>query len=383
MKHLSAALLLRATTPADAPTIVALTQAAYRANNLKTGGMYSYVFSETAADLAAQMAEMPWRILVLERDGEPVACVRISQTDPDRINLWRLAVHPAAQGAGLGKLIIAAIERWAAAWGRPWVTLGALEASPENRALYERLGFSVYGRKEMSSMPGNYYTLMRKHIVRPATNSTAARYEQIADDYNTRHRSFKFLAAHERLRAVLPPPAHVLEIGCGPGNDAAMLRAAGYTVIALDPAQAMLRLAQSSGASRVQADGRALPIATGSVDAVWASASLLHLPRLELVIALCEIRRVLRSDGMFYASLKRGAGEESSDGRWFAFYQPLEVARAITGAGFTLLEQWESADHRPGAPPWILTLARATVAAATPTIVTDECGAPVVEEHTA
>ena len=69
--------------------------------------------------------------LIAEQAGQPVACVRVSQNEPSRINLWRLAVLPEAQGAGLGRLIIDAIERWAVAWGRPNVTLAALEASPE------------------------------------------------------------------------------------------------------------------------------------------------------------------------------------------------------------------------------------------------------------
>jgi GNAT superfamily N-acetyltransferase len=198
------AVLLRSATPADAATIVAITQAAYRANDEKTGGMYAYVFSETAEQLAADMAEQPWRILIAEQAGQPVACVRISQTEPNRINLWRLAVLPEAQGAGLGKLIIDAIERWAVAWGRPNATLAALEASPENRALYERLGYTAYGRKEMGSMPGNYYTLMTKPV-RRQPDRTVATYETMADDYLARQAEASWRReAIDRFSAALP-----------------------------------------------------------------------------------------------------------------------------------------------------------------------------------
>ena len=378
MNQSSGDLLLRTTTPSDAPTIVAITQAAYRPSDEKTGGMYGYVFSETAADLAVQMAEMPWQILLLERDGEPVACVRISQTEPDRINLWRLAVLPSAQGAGLGTLIIAAIERWAAAWGRPWVTLGALEASPENRELYERLGFSVYGRKEVGSMPGNYYTLMRKPIQRQPER-TVATYETIAESYMASHTNGSWQReALDRFSAALPPPARLLEVGCGPGRDASMLREAGYAVLALDRSRAMLGLAESSGAPRLQADSRALPLCDGSVDGVWANASLLHLPRTELVIALTEIRRVLRPGGVFYSSFKRGHGQrESADGRWFAFYQPAEVARLLAGAGLIVADQWERADHRPSHEPWIMSVACADGRVEQCAGPTDECGTPI------
>ncbi|HYF63182.1 MAG TPA: bifunctional GNAT family N-acetyltransferase/class I SAM-dependent methyltransferase, partial [Herpetosiphonaceae bacterium] len=251
------AVLLRSAGPADAATIVAITQAAYRGNDEKTGGMYAYVFTETAEQLAADMAGQPWRILIAERAGQPVACVRISQTEPSRINLWRLAVLPEAQGAGLGKQIIAAVERWAAAWGRPNVTLAALEASPENRELYERLGYTAFGRKEMGSMPGNYYTLLTKPVARQP-DRTAAIYETIAEDYQSRHEDGPWQReALDHFSRALPAPARLLEVGCGPGRDARMLRAAGYDVLALDRTWAMLRLAESSGAPRLQADSRA------------------------------------------------------------------------------------------------------------------------------
>jgi SAM-dependent methyltransferase/GNAT superfamily N-acetyltransferase len=369
------AVLLRSATPADAATIVAITQAAYRANDEKTGGMYAYVFSETAEQLAAEMAEQPWRILIAEQAGQPVACVRVSQTEPSRINLWRLAVLPAAQGGGLGKLIIDAIERWAVAWGRPAVTLAALEASPENRALYERLGYTAYGRKEMGSMPGNYYTLLTKPV-RRQPDRTVAIYETMADDYLARQAEGSWRRESlDHFSAALPAPARLLEVGCGPGLDARMLREAGYTVLALDRTWAMLRLAESSGAPRIQADSRALPLRDGSVDGVWANASLLHLPRTELVIALVEIRRLLRPGGVFYSSFKRGDGQrEGPDGRWFAFYQPDEVARMLAGAGLSVVDQWEAADNRPGQPAWVKTVARAEGRAELSDAATDECG---------
>jgi SAM-dependent methyltransferase/GNAT superfamily N-acetyltransferase len=372
------AVLLRSATPADAATIVAITQAAYRANDEKTGGMYAYVFDETAEQLAADMAEQPWRILIAEQAGQPVACVRISQNEPGRINLWRLAVLPEAQGAGLGRLVIDAIERWAVAWGRPAVTLAALEVSPENRALYERLGYTAYGRKEMGSMPGNYYTLLTKPVQRQP-DRTVAIYEQIAEDYQARHVDGPW--QQESLRhfsAALPAPARLLEVGCGPGRDARMLREAGYNVLALDRTWAMLRLAESSGASRIQADSRALPLRDGSVDGVWANASLLHLPRTELVIALVEIRRLLRPGGVFYSSFKRGHGQRTGrDGRWFAFYQPDEMARMLAGAGLGVADQWEADDQRAGHETWIMSLARAEGSADLSDVATDECGNPV------
>lgn len=381
MTDFPGALLLRAASPADAGTIVELTRQSYQANHDQTG-LYGYVYNETPASLRASVAAQGWQPLLAELDGEPVGCVRISWADPERINLWRLGVRPDMQGRGIGRQIIDAVERWAAAWGRPWVTLGALEASPANRALYERLGYVEFGRKEMDSAPGNFYTLLRKPIRRPAANQTISRYEEIAADYRRRRSAVQpwMERALASLRAILPPPARLLDLGCGPGRDLAFLRSAGYRVIGLDATAAMLRFAAGSapGADLIRADSRALPLAAGALDGVWASASLLHLPRLELVIALAAIRQALRPGGALHLSLKQGRGEAQSDGRLFAFYQPDEAARAVRGAGFAIAEQWTAADPRPGAPDWIHIVAR--LASPAPEPVAAEASQPAAQE---
>lgn len=372
-------LLLRAASPDDADAIVALTRQSYQANHDHTG-LYGYVYKETAATLRESVAAQGWQPLLAELDGEPVGCVRISWADPERINLWRLGVRPDMQGRGIGRQLIDAVERWAAAWGRPWVTLGALEASPENQALYERLGYQPFGRKEMDSAPGNFYTLLRKPIPRPAANPTVARYEEIAEDYQRRRGApapwmDRSLAA---LRRILPPPARILDLGCGPGRDAAFLREAGYRVVGLDATAAMLRLAARSGADLIRADSRALPLADGALDGVWASASLLHLRRAELMIALADVRRALRPGGAFHISLKQGSGEALNDGRLFGFYGPDEAARAVRGAGFAIAEQWVESDERPGAPDWIHIVARLEPPAPEP--VAAEASLPAARE---
>lgn len=359
-------LLIRAATPADAEIVVTITQAAYRQQLAQTS-LYEYVFQETPAALAQELLNPLLVILLLEKDGEPVASVRLGLRNTHEMHLWRLGVLPDHQGKGYSKILVDMIERWAAAWGRHWVRIGALEASPDNRAMYERWGYEAYGRKEMGSAPGNFYTLLRKPTAKPSIQTVEV-YETIADDYAQRHNSSRAwmdeaLTAFEHA---MPAPATILEIGSGTGHDAELLTKRGYRVIAMDRTAAFLQIAKQRHPTLLQGDARSLPVADQSVDAVWAQASLLHVSRLEITPALLDIRRVLRPNGVLYVSLKMGDGERTNasrapdDQRLFAFYQPDEVTRLLHGAGFEIVHQSIGADHRgANLPHWVRTVARA------------------------
>jgi 8-oxo-dGTP pyrophosphatase MutT (NUDIX family) len=123
----------------------------------------------------------------------------------------------------------------------------------------------------------------------------------------------------------------------------------------------MLRQARAHGAERlVQADARALPFAPGTLDAAWACASLLHLPKAQLPNALAEIRRAL-GHGHICLIMKTGEGEawrEDGSGkrRFFAYYHRAEVELALERAGFRVLYcDLEPDNKRPGLT-WINTI---------------------------
>jgi SAM-dependent methyltransferase len=88
-----------------------------------------------------------------------------------------------------------------------------------------------------------------------------------------------------------------LDVG-GRGVIAPMLRARGIATVACDLSPAMAAL---SGAPAVAADEEALPFAEGSFDLVVASLSLHWVD--DLPGALIQLRRSLRPDGLFLASV--------------------------------------------------------------------------------
>ncbi len=78
--------------------------------------------------------------------GEPVGAVWTT-VEPDDLFINDLQVLPARQGAGIGAAVVERVIAEADALGQP-VRLQVLRAN-RARALYERLGFRVYGETEL------------------------------------------------------------------------------------------------------------------------------------------------------------------------------------------------------------------------------------------
>ena len=115
--------------------------------------------------------------------------------------------------------------------------------------------------------------------------------------------------------ALLPPGGAILELGCGAGNHAAKMLAAGFALRATDGSPEMAEIASRRLGHPVEAMLFHELDADQAYDGVWASACLLHVPRDDLAGILAQIRRALKPGGVFYASFKVGQGSGQGDGR--------------------------------------------------------------------
>jgi double-stranded uracil-DNA glycosylase len=145
-------------------------------------------------------------------------------------------------------------------------------------------------------------------------------------------------AAQLQRSAVSGP---VADLGCGPGWH---LRHLPANSLALDGAAAMLRRvpAYAPGALRVLGDLRALPVRSGSLAAVWADKSLVHLRRSSVPLALWDLHRAMQVGAPLYLGLFGGdeehvevEGDEFS-GRFFSGWPPDLLEAVMHGAGFSV-----------------------------------------------
>jgi SAM-dependent methyltransferase len=178
---------------------------------------------------------------------------------------------------------------------------------------------------------------------------TIAAYDQIASAYADFWSDRRVVERPLMLFAtLLPAGALVLDAGCGPGFDGALLRERGLHVIGLDRSYAMVEIGcQRYPGCYVQGDLASLPISGGTLSGIWASATLLHLPRGEFVPALQEFDRVLARNGLLYLSLKEGEGEQwRADAcgreapRFFTYWQLAELDAALHRVGFSTVAGW-------------------------------------------
>ena len=110
-----------------------------------------------------------------------------------------------------------------------------------------------------------------------------------------------------RLAELCPPPARILDMGCGTGEIAAAISQRGYPVTACDFAEEMMAVARGNYARTsvdwvcLEPDWKALPFANGSFDGIVASSVFEYLDDVPRVAA--ELSRVLRPEGVLLATV--------------------------------------------------------------------------------
>jgi SAM-dependent methyltransferase len=168
--------------------------------------------------------------------------------------------------------------------------------------------------------------------------------------------------------AALPAGARVLEIGSGSGRDARLLEEAGLSVRRTDVSAGFVALMRGEGhdADVVDplTDDLDDPARPGTpYDAIWASASLLHVARADLPVVLRRLAEVTRAGGLLRLSVKEGDGDvwsthgSVSGARHFTFWRERPLRDALEGAGW-VVEEIESATSGRDREPWLSAWAR-------------------------
>lgn len=108
--------------------------------------------------------------------------------------------------------------------------------------------------------------------------------------------------AREQFLSRITPGGRLVDIGCGPGQDAAYWSAQGLKVLGIDISPQMIEIA---GKSHPGIDFRVLAIneleSLGmTFDYIWLSYVLLHVPVSEMRAGFEVLHRCLRKDGLLF-----------------------------------------------------------------------------------
>ncbi len=156
--------------------------------------------------------------------------------------------------------------------------------------------------------------------------------------------------------ARIEPGGHILDLGCGPGNEAAGMRSRGFSVDAVDASPEMVRLANQThdiGARRATFDD---VDEIAAYDGIWANFSLLHAPAEEFPRHLAALYRALKPGGCFHIAMKLGAGSARDRlGRHYSYYSQPELSGHLTRAGFVIdeISTGETMGLAGDVEPWI------------------------------
>lgn len=83
-------------------------------------------------------------------------------------------------------------------------------------------------------------------------------------------------------------------------------------------------------------------------DGIWASATLLHVPMIELPKVMQKMNAALKGGGVMYASFKYGDGTKMRGERRFSDFNEKSVVPLFENAGFKILTNEVGHDNRPG-----------------------------------
>lgn len=193
---------------------------------------------------------------------------------------------------------------------------------------------------------------------------TIAQYQAEADGFKAGTWDHDVSQNINALLAALPNnPGKILDLGCGPGRDLLAFKAQNQTVIGLDATPAFVEMAQASGCEVWQQSFLSLDLPPDSFDGIFANASLIHVPRGEMVRVLQDLWRSLILNGVLLMSMGRGDWEgytaRTSGYRYVVAWEYETLAPCLEQAGFTIINHY----YRPPGLPrpeqsWLVIVAK-------------------------
>lgn len=194
---------------------------------------------------------------------------------------------------------------------------------------------------------------------------TIAHYEHNATAFWAGTRDHDVSQNHAALLQQFPAgkTLDILDFGCGPGRDLRRFREQGHRPVGLDGCETFCRMAREHAGCEVwQQHFLQLDLPAQRFDAIFANASLFHVPSRELSRVLRELHATLSDGGILFTSNPRGNGEGWSGERYGLWLEFDDSRRYLEQAGFTVIDHYYRPDGLPRAQqPWLAIVSRKTI----------------------
>ncbi|WP_339331194.1 class I SAM-dependent methyltransferase [Aeromonas hydrophila] len=116
-------------------------------------------------------------------------------------------------------------------------------------------------------------------------------------------------AARQSFLALLPPGAHLLEAGCGEGDDLCFFRQQGLVVTAFDARLAQARVASRRSGQPVRVCRIEQLHSVVPYDGIWARGALPAITPDDLNDALAHLAGLLKPAGLLYCAFPHPSGQ--------------------------------------------------------------------------
>lgn len=180
-------------------------------------------------------------------------------------------------------------------------------------------------------------------------NQTIDYYNKNASQFMYTTFNVNFESNQKRFLEKISDGAYILDFGCGSGRDTKYFLDKGYLVTAVDGSQKLCDLASKFTGINVKKMLFQELNEHGVYDGIWACASILHLPKVELIAVLKKMCEALKKNGIIYTSFKYGEFEGNRNDRYFTDMTEDSFNKLMDSVPKLVIEeQWISHDVRYG-----------------------------------
>lgn len=173
---------------------------------------------------------------------------------------------------------------------------------------------------------------------------TIKAYSKLGKGYIEAVKDFVPLKFDDILK-LLPQKGLALDVGCAGGKNSKHLTERGFEVIGIDLVDVFLEHARKNipEVKFLKMDVLKLDFPDNNFDFILANAILLHIKKEDMLAALRDLYRILKSGGKIYIGVKKGKGSSyvtdklSSVKRMFVYYEKDEIEKLLQEVGFKII----------------------------------------------